>query len=417
MAEMTTVIVGASVGGVRTAQALRGAHYPGRIVLLSDETELPYDKPPLSKGLLAGTTTRDEVSLLTRAEARRLGIDIRRNDPAVRLDPGRSWVETASGARIDYQHLVIATGARARPSPWGQPEGLHLLRTLADAEGLRADLLRGGRLVIIGGGVIGAEIAATARSMGLTVTIVDPAATPMERVLGGEIGQRFTRLHQRHGVRTLFACAVREIHGQRGAFQVYLTDGQVLAADYVVVGIGAIPNDEWMATSGLTIEDGVVCDQYCRAVGARTIFAVGDVAHWHNPRHGRLTRTEHWTNATEQAAVVAHNVVHPDDPIAYAPIEYVWSDQYDWKIRVAGEVGTANGEHVEVIGDDAHTGRFAGLYSRDGHTFTGIVVVNWPKALNAGRKALAERTPYPAIRQALTQLTSPRPPAQAGARP
>jgi 3-phenylpropionate/trans-cinnamate dioxygenase ferredoxin reductase component len=404
MVETTATIVGASVAGVRTAQALRGAHYPGRIVLLSDETELPYDKPPLSKGLLAGTTTRDAVALLSGQEARRLDIDVRLNDPAVHLDRARGTVETASGERIDYQHLVIATGARARRSPWGQTDGLHLLRTLADAEGLRADLARGGRLVIIGGGFIGAEVAAAARSMGLTVTIVDPAATPMARILGGEIGQRFTRLHQRNGVHTLFACAVREVHGQRGAFRVCLTDGQVLDADYVVVGIGAVPNDEWLASSGLTIDDGVVCDQFCRASGDPTVFAVGDVARWHNPRRGRLTRSEHWTNATEQAAVVAHNIIRPDDPIAYAPIEYVWSDQYDWKIRLAGETGTADGQQVEVIGEDTRTGRFAGLYSRGGHTFTGMVVVNWPKALIAGRKALADRTPYPVIRHAFAEL-------------
>lgn len=402
------VIVGASIGGVRTAQGLRAANYTGRIVLVSDESVLPYDKPPLSKAFLSGTATLEDVRLLSRAEADELGIKIRFGCRAAHLDLARNVVEFESGERLGFEHLVIATGARARPSPWGQPDGVHLLRTLEDSRRLRADLQTGGRLVVIGGGFIGAETAATARSLGLAVTIVDPVPVPMERVLGSQIGERFTHLHENNGVTTLFGTGVQGLSGKRGQFRVELTSGAILDADYVVVGIGAIPSDQWLVSSGLQVDNGVVCDKYLRVPDAPNVFAVGDVCRWQNPRHDRLTRVEHWTNAVEQAAVVAHNITQPTDLITCAPVEYVWSDQYDWKIRVVGEAGIAECRHIEVIGEDGRTGRFAALYSPDGHTLTGIVVVNWPRALIAGRKALTHHTPYPAIKATLQQLAQPQ---------
>lgn len=408
MSREAVVIVGASIGGVRTTQALRAAEYRGRIVLVSDELVTPYDKPPLSKAFLAGTATADDVALLSQAEADELGIEIRLGCRAAHLDLARNEVEFESGDRLGFGHLVIATGARARPSPWGQPEGVHLLRTLDDSRRLRADLQQGGRLVVIGGGFIGAETAATARSLGLAVTIVDPCPVPMERVLGTEIGERFARLHESNGATTLFGIGVQGLDGSRGRFRVELTNGDVLDADYVVIGIGAVPNDGWLASSGLYVDNGVVCDKYLRVLDAPNVFAVGDVCRWQNPRHDRLTRVEHWTNAVEQAAIVAHNITQPGNLLACGPVEYVWSDQYNWKIRVAGEAGIAEHRHVEVIGEDDRTGRFAALYSPDGQTFSGMVVVNWPRALIAGRKALAERTPYPAIKAALQGLAEPQ---------
>ena len=408
MARQTAVIVGASIGGVRTAQALRAANYPGRIVLISDESVLPYDKPPLSKAFLAGTAADADIALLSQKEADDLNIEVRLGCRAAHLHLSRDEVELDGGERLHFDQLVIATGARARPSPWGQPDGLHVVRTIDDSQRLREDLTQGGRLTVVGGGFIGAEIAATARSMGLAVTIVDPSPVPMERVLGEQIGERFIHLHESNGVTTLFGVGVEGISGQRGQFRVALTSGDILDADYVVVGIGAVPNDDWLATSGLHIDNGVVCDKHLRVPDAPNVFALGDVCRWQNPRHDRLTRVEHWTNAVEQAAIVAHNIAQPTALVECAPIEYVWSDQYDWKVRVAGEAGIAENRHVEVIGEDAHTGRFAGLYSPDGQTFSGMAVVNWPRALVAGRRALAQRTPYPAIRDELVRLAQPQ---------
>ncbi|POX88859.1 NAD(P)/FAD-dependent oxidoreductase [Mycobacterium kansasii] len=400
------VIVGASIGGVRTAQALRGANYTGRIIVVTDEIREPYDKPPLSKAFLAGTATVDKISLLSHAAAEELGIELLLGWRATRVDLACNEVEFESGKRLTFGHLVIATGARALPSPWGQPDGVQVLRTLDDSLRLRAELEYGGRLVVVGGGFIGAEIAATAISMGLTVTIVDPNSVPMQRVLGTEIGEAFKRLHESNGVTTFFGVGVQGITGHRGHFRVGLTNGHVLAADYLVFGIGAVPNDQWLASSGLRTANGVVCDEYLRAVEASNVFAVGDVCRWLNPRYGRATRVEHWTNAVDQAAAVAHNISQPSDLIAYGPVEYVWSDQYDWKIRIVGDTSLGDGGRVEVIGDD-HADRFAALYRPNGHALGGIVTVNWPRALIMGRKALAERTPYRVVKDTLGQLAEP----------
>lgn len=410
----SVVIVGASVGGVRTAEELRRNGFSGSIVLIDEEAVLPYDKPPLSKAYLAGTTSIEEITLLSRQKADELGVDVRLGCRAKILDVTRGQVELDTGEHIGFDALVIATGSRARPSPWGQPAGLHVLRTLADSQRLRADLEQGGRLAVIGGGFIGAETAATARSMGLDVTMIDVCAVPMERVLGREVGERFGALHRRHGVETVFGTGVAAIAGSRGDFRIRLTDGRIVEADNIVVGIGAIPNDDWVRSSGVPVEDGVVCDEHCRAVGTTNVFAVGDVARWRDTRVDSSARIEHWTNAIEQAAVVAHNITHPvNEQLSYTPVEYVWSDQYDWKIRVAGNPGNTEGRRVDVLGEEAGTDRFAAVYS-DGAEFTGLVVVNWPRALVLGRKALADGTSYQEVKESLQALALRQAPAAKG---
>jgi NADPH-dependent 2,4-dienoyl-CoA reductase/sulfur reductase-like enzyme len=410
-----TVIVGSSVGGVRTAQALRAAGYDGDVVLVGAEGRLPYDKPPLSKGLLAGAATPGSIGLLTEAGARDLGVRLVLGRAARRLDVARRHLELADGERLPYDDVVIATGARARPSPWGQPPGVHVLRTLDDATALREDLRRGGPLVVIGAGFIGAEVAATARGMGLQdVTVVDPVPAPLSRVLHPAVAERFGALHREHGVSTRFGVGVAGIDrgpGGRGApggpggLSVRLTDGSRLPAATVVVGIGAIPNDRWLASSGLRIADGVVCDQYSRVAGAPGVHAVGDVARWFHLGRGALVRAEHWTNAVEQAACVAHNIAHPGQPRAYAPVEYVWSDQYDWKIQLAGRTG---GDLRPVTVDRPGAAgavavrSFAVLYAAADGLLAGAVAVNWPRALLTCRRALAAGQSLDEVQQGIT---------------
>lgn len=321
----STVIVGSSVGGVRTAQALRSEGYDGEVVLVGEESELPYDKPPLSKGLLAGTATADSVRLLTQDAADRAGIRLLLGHRATRVDVAANLVELQGHDPLRYDHLVVATGARARPSPWGERPGIHVVRVLRDAQLLRQDLLDGGHVVVVGAGFIGAEVASTARLLDLEVTLVDPLPVPMSRVLNPEVGGWFVDLHRRHGVRSIFGVGVEAIDGELGDFTVRLTDGSELAAAVVVVGIGAEPNDGWLRSSGLVVDNGLVCDQYCRAVDADNVFGVGDVARWFHPGYGAEMRVEHWTNAVDQAVCVAHNIAHPDDLRVYAPVEYVWS--------------------------------------------------------------------------------------------
>ncbi|MCF7552232.1 NAD(P)/FAD-dependent oxidoreductase [Pseudonocardia sp. WMMC193] len=378
-----TVIVGASVGGVRTAQALRAAGYDGGIVLVGDEAEPPYDKPPLSKGLLAGKATVASVGLLTREAAAEANIELVLGSPAAGVADGQ--VVLADGTKLPYDELVIATGARARPSLWGSPPGVHVVRTLEDAQRLGAALREGGRLVVIGAGFIGAEVAATALGMGLTeVTVVDPAPVPLSRVLSQEVAAGFGKLHAGRGVTTRFGVGVADIRKTGDGLEVVLDDGTALPASTVVVGIGAVPNDDWLAGSGIPTDDGVLCDSHCRSIGAPHVWAVGDVARWWHPGYERTVRLEHWTNAVEQAVCVAHNIVHPDDLRSHAPVEYVWSDQYDWKIQLVGRTG--GDTHVRVEGADPE--RFAVLYA-EGDDFVGALTVNWPKALIACRRALA----------------------------
>lgn len=378
-----TVVVGASVAGVRTAQAMRSEGYAGEIVIVGEEAGWPYDKPPLSKGLLAGTTA--EPTLLSGPQAESYGVQLLLGRRATRVDVAAQAIELTGDEWLRFDNLVVATGARARPSPWGQPPGVHLLRTLHDAQRLRSDLLSGGHLVVVGGGFIGSEVASTARTLGLDVTVVDPLPVPMGRLLGDEVGRLLVDLHDRHGARMRLGTGVEAIDGERGDLHVRLTDGTTVRGSTVVVGIGAEPNDEWLADSGLLVEGGLVCDEHCRAVGNPHVYAAGDVARWYNPDRGTHMRIEHWTNAVEQAACVAHNLTHPDDQRSYTPVEYVWSDQYNWRIQVAGHAAGVS-EHVLV--GDTDSGRFAALYPGEAGLLRAAVTVNWPRATVTCRRSL-----------------------------
>jgi NADPH-dependent 2,4-dienoyl-CoA reductase/sulfur reductase-like enzyme len=400
----TVAIVGSSVAGVRTAKALRSHGFEGRIVLIGEEAELPYDKPPLSKQFLAGAWDDDRVRLFKADEAEAAGIELRLGSAAERLDIARRTVILADGAQIPYDILVVATGAAARPSPWPVESGVHVVRTLDDSRGLAKDLASSsGPVAVVGGGFIGAEVAATVHAAGRHVTIVDPLHVPMARVVGPELGAAFTDLHHRHGVQTRFGDGVEAIDGEAGALRVTLTSGEVLPAGTVVVGIGATPNDAWLASSGLLIDDGVVCDEFCRAVDHSDIFAVGDVARWRHPRHSEDVRVEHWTNAADQAACVAHNIVHPEALRSYAPTEYVWSDQYDWKIQIAGRPSRAM--LLRLIGDPREEKpRVAALFSDDSGLLRGAATINWPKAILMCRRMIgAEATAAEAVHE-LEQL-------------
>lgn len=388
MTAATVVVVGSSIGGVRTAQALRTDGFDGAIVLVGREVALPYDKPPLSKQLLAGSWDTERITLLDAGAAEQAGIELRLGVGAARLDVAGRRVLLADGTALGYDAVVVATGASARPSPWAAGSGVHVLRSLADATALRRDLDATGPVVVVGGGFIGAEVAATARALGREVTVVDPLPAPIGRVVGDAVAEHFTALHHRHGVATRFGVGVEDVRGRAGDLRVRLTDGTELAAGTVVVGIGATPDDAWLHDSGLPIDDGVVCDEHGRAAVAHGVYAVGDVARWFHPGHGQHVRVEHWTNAVEQAAVVAHNVAHPADLRAHRPVGYVWSDQYDWRVQIVGRPAAAT--RHELLGDlDGARARGAAVYTDDSGLLRGAVTVNWPKALLTCRRLMA----------------------------
>ncbi|TLP71212.1 NAD(P)/FAD-dependent oxidoreductase [Nesterenkonia sphaerica] len=397
-----TVIVGASVAGVRTAQALRSQGYSGAITIVDAEEEWPYDKPALSKSFLSGQSHRDSLELISKTEAASLEIELLLGTRAIGLDVAEKLLEVDRCVPIAYDSLVIATGGRARPSPWGQPEGVHVLRTLDDARKLHNDLSPGAHLAVVGAGFIGAEVASTARAANVEVTLIDPLPYPMSRVMTPEVGDWFSRLHEAHGVTTRFGVGVESIDGGRGNFALKLTDGTEVRSDSVLVGIGSMPNDEWLTDSGLLIDNGVLCDEFCRAIQTEGIYVAGDAARLMDQQTGPSVRLEHWTNAVEQAKTVAHNIVNPGDAQIHQSVEYVWSDQYDWRIQVAGR--PSHDLDQVTHGDPFVQGRAAAIFVKGG-ALRGAVVVNWPRVLIEARKAIARKWTAQELNDRIESLT------------
>lgn len=381
------VVVGASLAGTRTVQNLRSSGHSGPITLIGAESELPYDRPPLSKDLLKSDWADETVEgfrLLTRAELDALEADVRLGVAATAVDTTARTLTLADGTTIGYDVLVIATGASARPSPWRPASGVVQLRTLDDARAIAGRLALQEPIVVVGGGFIGTEIAAAAIGYGCPVTVVDPVPEPMARLVGPEIAGIITDLHERNGAATRFGIGVVDITGEAGALTVVLADGTELAASTAVVGIGTIPNIDWLAGSGLLLDNGVMTDQYLRALGVADVYAIGDVARWPHPGRGGI-RAEHWTNASDQARYVAGAIVQGVSA-AYEPSDYVWSDQYDWKIHTVGWRDPA-GTSV-LVGDLEADGRVAVIHSDENGKACGAVTVNWVRALNQIRRQL-----------------------------
>jgi phthalate 3,4-dioxygenase ferredoxin reductase subunit len=392
--------VGSSVGGVRTARALRTEGFTGLITLVGEEPELPYDRPPLSKQVLTGAWPTERAGLLTAQAAADAGIELRLGVAARSLDTEARQVHLADGEVLPYDDLVIATGASARPSPWQPESGVYTLRTLADCRTLKKCFADGASVVMIGGGFIGAEAAAAARSAGCDVTLVDAVAVPMERAAGPVVGALLADVQRRNGTRTRFGVGVRSVTGRAGDLVVTLSDASVVRAEAVVVGIGAIPNDQWLQGSGLTVEDGVVCDAYLAAAGATHAYAIGDVARWPHPELDAEVRSEHWTNAADQARCVARTIARAGAREAYQPSDYIWSDQYDWKLQLAGQRSRAVAEWV-IGTPGAERPRVTVLHGDAAGRLCGAVCLNWPKAFVQCRRLVDERAPVARARELL----------------
>ncbi|WP_390622977.1 NAD(P)/FAD-dependent oxidoreductase [Ralstonia syzygii] len=355
--------------------------YKGRITLIGDEPHAPYDRPPLSKQVLHGAWEPERAALRPSQALAALNVDFVLGDAAVGLDAKARTVRTESGRFFDADAIVIATGVRARKLP-GQDAlaGVHVLRSLDDTLALRAQLLTASRVVVVGEGVLGSEIAATARTLGLEVTLVGPLAAPMAGQIGPLASGLLAQVHQEHGVQLSLGAGVASLTSDGGHVTgVRLTRGDVLPADVVVVAIGASPATAWLQGSGLHIDNGVVCDSRCRA--ADGIYAVGDVARWHHERLGRLTRFENRTNATEQAEAVAAGILGNDAP--YVPVPYFWTDQFDVKIQVFGVITTE--AEAEVIEGDLSARRFVARYTSSG-VVTGVLGWNMPKQVRQHRQ-------------------------------
>ena len=398
------VVVGASLAGTRTVQNLRALGHAGPITLIGAESELPYDRPPLSKDLLAASWSEDAVTgirLAGEEELRELEVDLRLGAAATSLDPAGKTVELADGTSVGYDVLVIATGASARPSPWQPASGVYQLRTLDDSRAIAARLALGEHIVVVGGGFIGTEIAAAARRHGCEVTLVDPVPEPMARIVGPEIARSLVALHHRNGASTRFGVGVVGVDGEDGALTITLADGSELSASTAVVGIGTIPSTAWLEDSGLSVAGGVLTDASLRAVGADDVYAIGDVARWPHAGRGTEVRAEHWTNASDQARYVASAIAQGTDA-PYEPTDYVWSDQYDWKVHT---VGWRDPEGTSLtIGDLDEEGRTAVIHEDAHGVATGAVTVNWVRALNQVRRLLASGGSASDVADQLRQL-------------
>jgi 3-phenylpropionate/trans-cinnamate dioxygenase ferredoxin reductase subunit len=379
-------VVGASLAGLSTVRALRAEGYDGEIVVVGEERHLPYDRPPLSKDFLKGDLGADALALGDADEYEDLGVQWLLGERALRLDSTARSITLAGGRELRTDGVVVATGASPRTLPGTDGlVGIHTLRTLDDAQALRAELVNGlPRVVVIGAGFIGAEVASTAHRIGLHVTVVEALDVPLERQLGREMGQVCSSLHADHGVHLLRGTGVAGFTGNGRVAGVRLADGRLLPADVVVVGVGVRPATDWLAGSGVQVDDGVVCDAGC-ATGVPGVVAVGDVARCPNPFTGRHARIEHWSNATEQAKTAARTLLSGVSAPAPVCAPYFWSDQYQARIQLAGHV--AAGAEPQVVEGDVDSRSFTAVYQREG-TPVAVLAMNQPKLFNRLRRTL-----------------------------
>ncbi|OBA81145.1 pyridine nucleotide-disulfide oxidoreductase [Mycobacterium sp. 1164966.3] len=378
------VIVGGGLGAARTAEQLRRADYTGPITIVSDEVHLPYDRPPLSKEVLRSEV--DDVALKPREWYDEKDVALRLGSAAVSLDTTAQTVTLSDGSVLGYDELVIATGLVPRLIPsFPDLEGIRVLRSFDQSMALRTHASAANRVVIVGAGFIGCEVAASLRSLGVEVALVEPQPTPLAAVLGEQIGELVTRLHRAEGVDVRTGVGVAEVRGEGHVDTVVLSDGTELAADLVVVGIGSRPATEWLDGSGIEVDNGVICDEAGRT-SAPNVWALGDVASWRDPT-GHQARVEHWSNVADQARVVVPAMLGQDVPSAVV-VPYFWSDQYDVKIQCLGEPEAT--DIVHLVEDDGR--KFLAYYERDG-VLVGVVGGGMPGKVMKVRAKIAAATP------------------------
>ena len=381
---MGVVIVGGGLAAARTAEQLRRSEYTGRITIVSDEVHLPYDRPPLSKEVLRKEV--DDVALKPREWYDEKDITLRLGSAATGLDTAGQTVTLDDGTVLGYDELVIATGLVPRRIPaFPDLEGIRVLRSFDESMALRSHASAARHAVVVGAGFIGCEVAASLRSLGVDVVLVEPQPTPLASVLGEQIGELVARLHRDEGVDVRLGVGVAEVRGQGHVDTVVLTDGTELTADLVVVGIGSRPATEWLEGSGIEVDNGVICDEAGRT-SAPNVWALGDVASWRDAT-GHQARVEHWSNVADQARVVVPALLGQDVPTNVV-VPYFWSDQYDIKIQCLGEPEAD--DVVHLVEDDGR--KFLAYYERDG-VLVGVVGGGLPGKVMKVRAKIAAATP------------------------
>jgi 3-phenylpropionate/trans-cinnamate dioxygenase ferredoxin reductase component len=369
------VIIGAGLAGAKAAETLRAEGFTGRIVLIGAEADRPYERPPLSKGQLVGTADRDEAFVHTLGWYAENDVDLRTGTRATAIDRAARNVTLDDGSTVGYDRLLIATGSSPRriDLPGSDLDGVLYLRTLRDRERLTAALIDGARVVILGAGWIGLEVAAGARTLGASVTVVETLPIPLQRVLGDEVGLIFQRLHEAHGVTFHCGASVRELRGGPAVTTVVLADGTELPADVVVVGVGVQPEIELAQRAGIATANGISVDSALRTSDPR-IFAAGDVANAQHPLIGRPVRVEHWANALNGGPVAAKAML--DQDVAFDLLPYFFSDQYDLGMEYSGYVAPGGYDQVVFRGDPVG-GEFLAFWLFEGRVLAGMNVNVW----------------------------------------
>jgi 3-phenylpropionate/trans-cinnamate dioxygenase ferredoxin reductase subunit len=396
--DSTVLVVGASLAGWRAVETLRSEGFDGKISLIGDERHLPYDRPPLSKQVLAGTWPPEKAVLADKRRSSEHRVHEVLGRRAVHLDAGARKIELEDGSVLEGDAVVIATGARPRPLPGtealSQRDGLFTLRTLDDSLALRGAVtaVDAARVVVIGAGFIGAEVASTCAALGCRVTVLEALDVPLRNVLGTKIGSHFASLHESHGVDLRTGVGVRAIRqaeaGTGDRLVVELEGGEAFPADVVVVGIGVIPETDWLADSGLTIDNGVVCDE--RLFAADGIVAAGDIARWQWRRDGgeEQIRIEHWQVAAEAGVAAARNLLAGRvDALAFSPVPYFWSDQYGIRLQVLGS--PRGSDEIHIAEGSPEEGKFLALFGRDDR-LRAVAAIGKPRQLMGFRPLLHE---------------------------
>jgi 3-phenylpropionate/trans-cinnamate dioxygenase ferredoxin reductase subunit len=369
----TFVIVGASLAGAKAAETLRTKGFTGRVVLIGEENQRPYERPLLSKDYLRGEKPADKLYVHDEGFYADSDIELITGTHVKSLNPGIHEITLSGGARIPYSRLLLATGATPRrlQLPGADLPGVHYLRRIGDADLLRAAITAADRVVVLGAGWIGSEVAACAAQMGAEVTLVAPESIPLERVLGPEVGSVYQELHTEHGIDLRLSTKIEAIVGTGAAQGVRTTNGSVIEGDLVVVGIGAAPRDELARDAGLSVDNGIAVDEFLRT-SATDIFAAGDVAATWNTRYNKRIRVEHWANALNQGPVAACNMLGQET--AYTKVPYFYSDQYDLGMEYNGYA--SDWDRVVLRGDRAAR-QFLAFWLKDGRVMAALNANIW----------------------------------------
>ena len=371
--DQTHVIVGASLAGTKAAETLRQEGLDGRVVLIGAEDERPYERPPLSKEYLRGEVGREKVYVHDEGFYTEHDIELRLGRTAVDLDTSAGEVELDDGERLRYDRLLLATGSEPRrlAIPGGDLDGVVYLRSVQDSDALRARLDRGGAVVVIGAGWIGAEVAASARQRGLDVTVIEPASVPLERALGTEVGAIYRDIHTDHGVEMLMGTGVEAFEGDEAVERVRTSDGRVIECDFVVVGVGVEPRIQLAERAGLEVDNGILVDEHLET-SMPGVFAAGDVANARHPFYGERIRVEHWANALHQGPAAARSMLGQADPFDRLP--YFFSDQYEVGMEY---LGFAREWDRVVFRGDPSSREFIAFWISDERVVAGMNVNVW----------------------------------------